>query len=259
MPTEQEIARAKDYILLRLKAERLAVSTLDAALLSAARRIVKISRRYNIPPELFRFSADPNLQAEVRAVLALLRDALYDNIRKLDTFEDEDDEFVAPVLTAPYRDKTFREYLAEYTSRWGYEIEAIIAAAGLEGIKGDAEIVGGIREYLDRPYDNPWVKEHRGEGVAVRLQNTPHYGRGKPISASMAISLLLTSVVAKGWMENWAHINAGKDGYYVFRGSSFPCEICDAQVGFFHPASDIEGQPPFHANCKCYSVFTNQP
>ena len=80
MPTDEEIRRAKEYLVLRLSAERLAVSSLDSALLSAARRIVAISRRYNIPPERFRFSADPRLQAEVRDVLALLRDALYDRI-----------------------------------------------------------------------------------------------------------------------------------------------------------------------------------
>lgn len=258
MPTEKEIAQAKDYILLRLKAERLAVSSLDSALLSAARRIVEIARRYNIPPELFRFSANPQLQAEVREILATLRGALYERIESLDTFEEEDEAFVAPVLTAPYKDHTFRQRLAEYTSRWGYEVEATIASAGLEGISDSAKIVDGIREYMDRPYDNPWVKEHRGEGVAVRLNSIPHYGRGNPISSAKALSLLLTTIVAKGWMENWAHINAGKAGYYVFRGSSFPCEICDAQVGFFHPASDLDGLPPYHSHCVCYTVYTNQ-
>lgn len=261
MPTEQEIARAKDYILLRLRAERLAVSSLDAALLSAARRIVEISRRYNIPPESFRFSANPALREEVNAVLALLRDALYEHIASIDTFdndEDEDRPFVAPALTTPWKDKTFRQRLAEYTSRWGYEIEAVIAAAGLEGITDQGRILDGIREYLDRPYENPWIKEHMGEGDAVRLGNIPHYGKGRIIASSAALSLLLTTVVAQGWMQNWARINAGKRGYYVYRGSSFPCEICDAQVGFLHAANDLEGMPPLHPSCKCYCVFTNE-
>lgn len=260
MPTDEEIRRAKEYLVLRLSAERLAVSSLDSALLSAARRIVAISRRYNIPPERFRFSADPQLQAEVRDVLALLRDALYDRIETIDTFdndEDKDRPFVAPALTTPWKDKTFRQRLAEYTSRWGYEIEAVIAAAGLEGIKDTKAIESAIREYLDRPYDNPWVKDHLGEGAAVRLENIPHYGKGKPIASQAALALLLTTVVAKGWMQNWARLNAGKKGYYVFRGSSFPCEICDYQTSFPHDASDADGLPPFHPNCCCYVVYTN--
>lgn len=258
MPTEAEIARAKDYLLLRLRAERLAVSSLDAALLSAARRIVEISRRYNIPPESFRFSADPALQREVSAVLALLREALYDHVAELDTFEDEgNNSFVAPILTAEDHGKTFRQRLAEYTRRWGYELEAVIAAAGLEGIRDAKAIEAGVREYLDRPYDNPWIKEHMGEGAAVRLDNIPHYGKGRPISSATALSLLLTTVVAKGWMQNWARINGNKRGYYVFRGSSYPCDICDYQCSFPHDANDTEGLPPYHPHCCCYAVFTD--
>jgi len=260
MPTEQEIARAKDYLLLRLRAERLVVSELDTALLSAARRIVEISRRYNIPPESFRFSANPSLLAEVNQVLALLRDALYDHVATIDTFKDgeNDTPFVAPVLTTSYKNKTFRQRLAEYTSRWGYELEATIAAAGLEGIKDQGKILAVVRQYLDRPYDNPWIKEHMGKGDAVRLENIPHYGKGNPIASATALSVLLTTLVAKGWMQNWARLNEGKRGYYVYRGSSFPCEICDAQVGFLHAANDLEGMPPYHPRCCCYVVYTNE-
>ena len=258
MPTDQEISRAKEYLVLRLRAERLAISTLSDALLSAARRIVEISQRYGIPPEKFRFSADRNLRREVDQVLALLRDALYDRIEDLDTFgDDEDSSFVAPILTEPDHGKTFRQRLAEYTSRWGYELEAVIAAAGLEGIKDRNEIISNLREYMDRPYDNPWIIDHKGEGEAVRLDSFPHYGKGRAISAKTALAVLLTTVVAKGWMQNWARINAGKRGYYVFRGSSYPCEICDFQTSFPHDMSDKGGLPPYHPNCCCYVVYTD--
>lgn len=262
MPTEQEIARAKEYLVLRLRAERLAVSEMDAALVSAARRIVAISRRFNIPPESFRFSADPELQAQVRSVLALLREALYDRVEKLDTFQDEKEEegvFVAPALTETIKDKTFKQRLAEYTSRWGYELEAAIAGAALSGIRDEGKIVDGIRDYLEHPYDNPWIKDNMGKGDAVRLENIPHYGMGKPIASRTALGVLLTTVVAKGWMQNWRRENEGKRGYYVYRGSSYPCEICDAQVGFLHAMDDYEGMPPYHPSCKCWVVYTNNP
>lgn len=259
MPTEHEINRAKEYLVLRLRAERLAVSTLDDALLSAARRIAGIARYYNVPPERFRFSANPSLQKEVNEVLELLRDALYSRIEGIDTFEDEDEEgpFVAPALTEKVNGKTFRQRLSEYVSRWGYEIEAVIAAAGLNGVRNQTEILDGIREYMDHPYENPWMKEHMGEGEAVRLRTIPHYGKGRHIASAAALALLLRTTVAKGWMQNWARLNAGKRGYYVFRGSSYPCEICDAQVGFLHDISDTEGLPPQHPNCVCFTVYTD--
>lgn len=258
MPTEAEINRAKDYLLLRLKAERVAVSELDAALLTAARRIVSISRKYNIPPELFRFSYNPDLQAEVRAVLALLRESLYNSVRSLDTFDEKEDEaFVAPIVSDKDNGKTFRQRLAEYVNHWGYEIEATIAGAGLEGIKDENKILSGVKEYLDDPYDNPWIKDHRGEGEATRLNAMPHFGRGKAIASRTALATLATTVVAKGWMQNWGRLNANKRGYFVFRGSSFPCEVCDAQVGFMHDINDIYGLPPQHPNCVCFTVYVD--
>ena len=258
MPTDEEIRRAKEYIVLRLKAEKVAASTLDTAILTAARRIVSISRRYNVPPERFRFSADPRLKREIDEVLALLRDVLASRTADIDTFEDEDGtKYVAPAVTEPDKGKTFRQRLAEYVSRWGYELEATIAAAGLAGVRDEKKIVSGVMEYLDRPYENPWVRDHMGEGEAVRLENIPHYGKGKPIASYAALGLLLASTVSRGWMQNWARLNSGKRGYYVFRGSSFPCEICDAQVGFLHDISDTEGLPPFHPHCVCFTVYTD--
>lgn len=257
-PTDEEIRQAKEYLLLRLKAERVAVSEMEAALISAARRIVAIARKYSIPPERFRFSRDPDLQREIQGVLELLRDALAHGVETLDTFEDDDRRFVAPALTEPDHGRTFRQRLADYVSRWGHEVEATIAAAGLEGITSDSEIVAGIKEYLDRPYDNPWIKEHLGEGDAVRLDRIPHYGKGRPIASATALALLLSTVVAKGWMENWRDLNSGKRGYYVFRGSSFPCEICDAQTGFLHDINDKDGLPQYHPHCCCYVVYTDQ-
>ncbi len=257
--TDEEIRRAKEYLALRLKAERLAVSEMRDALLSAARRIVDISRKYNIPPERFRFSANPRLKREINGILALLREALYSHIESVSTFggEDGDSRFTAPALTEEDHGKTFRQRLAEYVDRWGYETEAVIAAAGLEGVKDKAAVLDGIREYLDRPYDNPWMEGHRGEGAAARLRAIPHYGRGKRIAAATALSLLLTSVVAKGWMQNWSRQNAGKRGYLVFRGSSYPCDICGSQTGFIHDIKDKEGLPPYHSSCKCYVVYTD--
>lgn len=258
MPTEAEIQRAKDYLLLRLEAERIAVSSVDTSLLEAAKRIIAISRKYNIPPESFRFSANPSLQAEVRGVLSLLRDALYDRIESLDTFkEDEDNSFIAPILTAKDNGKTFRQRLAEYVNHWGYELEATIAGAGLSGVTNPNAILTGVRDYLDYPYDNPWIKEHQKEGDAVRLWGTPHFGKGKPIASRTALATLATTVVAKGWMQNWSRLNEGKRGYYVYRGSSYPCEICDAQVGFLHDINDEMGKPLFHPNCKCFIVYVD--
>lgn len=257
MPTDEEMRQAQQFIRQRIEAERAAVSNLDAALLAAARRIIDISRKYNIPPDKFRFSADKGLKAEVAAVLAALRALLYDEVEDSLTFDEGDDTFTAPALTAIDNGKTFRQRLADYTSRWGYELEATIAAAGMEGITDVKAMESAVKAYLGRPYDNPWIKEHTGEGDAVRLRAVPHYGKGKPIASERALALLLTTVIAKGRSEWWAEQNAGKRYYYVFRGSSYPCELCDSYVGYPFMASDRSGLPPYHNRCCCYAVYTD--
>ena len=257
MPTDKEINDAKDYLLLRLRTEDLAAKNLRDILESAARRIVAIARKYNIPPALFRFSADPSLHKEVLEVLATLRDALYDEIESLDTFPSEEGDYTATAVTAKNHGKTFRERLAIYTNRWGYEIEATIAAAGLQGVKDQNAILDGIRDYMDRPYDNPWVKASMGKGEAVRLRALPHFGSGTATASALALTLLLQQTVADGWMQNWMRLNSGKRGFYVMRGSSYPCELCDAVTGVWYPASETHILP-VHPRCCCYMVFTNE-
>lgn len=256
MPTDKEIREAKDYILLRLRAERLAVSELDAALHAAALRIAEIAHRYTVPPSLFRFSYNPRLQAEVREVLRSLREAIYDATRELCTFPEdgEDSPFTPAALTAPDHGKTFRERIALYTSRWGYEVEAAIAGAGLDGVTDPAEIAEGIDRYIHDPFRNPWIRDNRGRGEAVRLGPTPHYGKGTAIAAATALDTLLSWVIALAWTENWSRINSDRAGYFVYRGSSFPCEECDSMVGFHTSPDDL---PPYHPHCVCFAVYTN--
>lgn len=73
-------------------------------------------------------------------------------------------------------------------------------------------------------------------------------------SPSKALALLSTFAVTEGWMRWWG-LNAernGASGFYSFRGSSYPCSLCDSMVGF-HPMSAYVGA--WHPHCKCYFVF----
>lgn len=254
MPTDKEIKAAKDWLLTRLGAERGAVSYLGKILSQCARRIVEISQRYNIPPNKFRFSANPKLLEEVKAVLKTLRDALFHRTVYTCTFGEEGEERVSEAVNAEEYGKTFRQRIAEYVSRWGYEVEAVIAAARLSGIKDANTIVRSIEEYLERPYDNPLVKEQQGKGDAIRLRRSFHRGAGRAIAAYAALRLLIRATIAQAYMEEWSARNADAMGFYVQRGSSFPCEDCDAECGYLHPMSD-DGIVPVHPNCCCIVIY----
>ena len=45
----------------------------------------------------------------------------------------------------------------------------------------------------------------------------------------------------------------GAIGFRVFRGSSYPCAICDDECAYVHKVGEMV--VPVHANCRCYIVF----
>lgn len=256
-PTENEIRAAKEWIVSRLGMERAAEEYLGRILRKYARMIAEVSLRYGIAPQRFRFSANPALEREVRAILAQVRDLLYGRAEYSCTFGKDGDEHVSPVFLEADKGKTFRQRLAEYVSRWGYEVEAGIAAALLSGSRDVREIADMLVNYVEHPYENPEVRKHRGEGAASKLLKVPHYGGGRAIAAFAALALLLRQTTARAWMREWKERNGDALGFYVMRGSSYPCSACDMECGYLHPMSD-EGVVPVHPNCCCYTVYVRR-
>ncbi len=256
-PTESEIRAAKEWIVSRLGMERAAEEYLGKILRRYARMIAEVSLRYGIAPERFRYSANPALEREVQAILAKVRSLLYGRVQYSCTFGEGEEEHTSPVLLEADRGKTFRQRLAEYVSRWSYEVEAGIAAALLSGTRDVKEIADAVVNYMEHPYDNPQVKRHRGEGAASKLLKMPHFGRGRAIEAFAALTFLLRQTTAKAWMQEWRERNGDAVGFYVMRGSSYPCSACDMECGYLHPMSD-EGIVPVHPNCCCYTVYVRR-
>lgn len=251
------LQEAKDYLLKRLDAERKMSRYLDEALISAARRIVNISLKYNIKPSDFRFSNNPQLKKEVEEVLALLREMLYEKEKEHLTFKTEEDKkFIPAILTDKDHDKTLKERIAIYTNRYGYEVEAIVAAALLSGEHSAKKIIQSIQESLHSPWSNPYFQSEKGKGEAVRLkEGGVSYGVGKTTSSANGLAVVLGYVLARGWMENWRRMGteAGARGFYTFRNSSFPCQLCDEEAMRFHTMD--EPMPPFHPHCVCGVEF----
>jgi hypothetical protein len=78
MYTDKDIQEAKAFIRKRVEAEISMQNHLDEALLWAAKEIISISYKYKIKASLFKFSVNPELNKEVDAVLARLREMLYE-------------------------------------------------------------------------------------------------------------------------------------------------------------------------------------
>lgn len=257
-PSDKEIEEAKEYIRKRLEAEHSIKNNLRAAMLRAAEKIISISRKYSIPPRMFRFSQDRNLKHEVEAVIADLRATIEDYTYTLAvaTHNDKEDEVLAYITRNLYG-KTFGERNAIYTNRYKYELEAAIAASMLAGTS-KTDTLQLISNNLDHPYENTDFIEavKVGNMNATRIQTDGvSYGVGRTNSSFTALSGLTVFAVAEGWMR-YSYLlgeENGAKGFITFRASSFPCHICDEYAIRAHPMSDP--YPPLHNHCVCGMAF----
>lgn len=256
---DSDLQEAKQYLLSRLNAEQKMSAYLDEALISAAKRIIAISLSYDISPSQFRFSANASLKREVDAVMALLREALYNKCRELLSFRDEGDTdsgFLPVSLTGKSYGKTLKERISIYSKRFSYEVEAVIAGAMLAGERAERAILQSVESSLYDPWRNDYFLQYKGDGEAIRLREEGvHYGTGKSNSAANALLLALCVAVSMGYMENYFKIGKarGAIGFYTFRNSSYACGVCDEEATVFHYISD--SMPPLHVRCVCGVVF----
>lgn len=90
---------------------------------------------------------------------------------------------------------------------------------------------------------------------ATRLKNGGvSYGVGHYQSSLKSLHRLNTIAIGATSKSIDSQIlkKIGASGYNVYRGSSYPCAVCDFNVGF-HPIS-ADDLPPYHPNCCCFAV-----
>lgn len=253
--TQKEIDEAKAFILRRVEAEISMQNHLDDALLKAAKEIVAISYKYRIKASLFKFSTNESLKKEVDDVLARLREELYEYTEYISLAVNDKDGIIAFINEKTYG-HTLKERISTYTNRYKYELEAFIAAGLLHNMD-ISKLLSTIRTNISAPYNNNLFRNSviRGGMAATRIKsNGISYGQGHSNSARNLLNTLTRNTIAGAWM--WVYGNQAKSkgaiGFYSFRGSSYPCNFCDEQIGY-HPIEEYRGY--WHINCRCFFVF----
>lgn len=253
-PTKNDIRQATEYLRQRLEAEGSMRHNLELYMKEAASRIADISYMYKIPPKLFRFSADKELEREVDEVIRWLKSKIEEATYILATaYGEEKDRDIIAFITAENHGKTFAQREDIYCQRFKYELEGIIAAGLLLEI-GKDNLVRSIGTYIKMPYANPIFREALKEhSSATRLQTGGiSYGVGRAVSMFNALDSLTGYAVMQGWMKHWGILHAGATGFFSRRGSSYPCGTCDNMVGY-HPIEEYRGG--WHLRCKCVFIF----
>lgn len=245
-PSEADIEAAKAYLRQRVECENAMTSLLESAMREAAERVVEILYSANIHPTVASYGDLPlRVQWDIDEVVQWLKETINDYFQTLAIADHEENRnTILPFILGENHGMTFDERLTDYVGKYKNELLLLVGAGLLLGI-GKSALVKSIGDNLRQPYANPMLKD----GIEAPLT----YGRGKSNAMYNAIGSLTRNGIAGAWMKNF-YIETRKNGcigWLVQRGSSYPCEICQAYVGL---QTSEENLPPFHLNCVCYAV-----
>lgn len=263
--TQDDVKAAKNFVLRREAAARALVSATDGMLQDAAEKIARISYIYGIEPRTFQISAryNPDMFIEVAAVLDELEDGILDELNDYATRctkdKDKKQALFIWMMTLGKGNKAFKSTMEDRIRMFVRDLEAMLVAAKTARLD-IAQAVNTIKNNLHTAYQMPGMKAafknaslYRAE--FIRSRGVKHGYRGGSNSEANNIDRMVRTTLQMAWMHYHRELaeERGATGYYVLRGSLYPCELCNSKVGV-HQIDDKEGYPPFHANCVCYAV-----
>ena len=261
-----DLETAKYYAKRRLEKEQQMSKEMAKAYLYAFSRVAKLTASSGVAPSFFSFSRYLELDGKVDKVMAKLVADLYKIIEKYayinldyakaknDTDEDID---IVGFINRPVKGIDINGRLAEYSANAKLEYEAFVAAGLLLSKPTDA-VISEFETYYTNPYASPMVKsgwaEKGAKIAAIRLLTKGvSFGSGKYTASWNSIERAALGInnYGYGWADNEYMKRNGAIGYMVYRGSSYPCAICDDNARF-HPITEIS--LPVHSRCCCYAL-----
>lgn len=262
-PTEQDVRMAKRWTRLRNENAAALAALIHALLEDAAAEMARIGFAYNIQPEQFQFSEDKRLREEIARVLDELKEKIMALIEEyaLNVAEDDDRRrLLLPWLLALHSRgaKDLRGTLHLRLTQFMRDTEAQIAAMRMAGYDL-TKAVTRIRSTIRTVYATPEVQQaYRPQAASLYLRSRGVHAGNIGLSSSGAVNVenFAHSTAIQAWEHNRivSYRENGIDGFWVARGSNYPCEsICDQQVGF-HLITEIDAFPPFHGHCCCIAI-----
>lgn len=251
--TERQLEEAKEYLRRRIESEISMQEDVERLLVEYAPLIVAAM----ISSGDYSYETNSDVQLLVDDLISrLLEDC---RILAVDTRTDKRQEIVA-YMDSERGGSTLEVRINERCITFSKEVAAI-ASCGFALKYGRDAIVDAIKKNLKHPWDNSILEEARKLSEQGKITipvdiDKPSYGKGSEISSMGALQTMTGYAVADAWMWSLFQENKGAKGYYVFRGSSYPCDECDeAVLTGFHPMSDWEHFVPLHPHCKCGVIF----
>lgn len=265
-PTEQDIASAKEFILRRNESARLLESRIDSQLEEAAEQIVTICYKYNVNPKEFEISShyNENMMDEISDVMDSVEAEVLDLIYELSTAVTDDKDskkmLAAWIATLGRNNNDFQDTLDGYLYKTMKDWESAIAALRYANIPL-ADAIVKVKSNLHTIYTMPEViaamKEADGfNATYIHSRGVVHGNVGLSNNGATNVTNMARITLQMSWMRQQGieFDESGAAGYYQLRGSSYPCSVCDDEVGFHPNIEEIYTKPLPHPHCCCYRV-----
>ena len=248
-----EIKRSVEYSVKRSQALRNMESHLQSILFDCAKSIVSKSSRYRKGKVL---SNEASLLEEARKITAEAEESIESYISAYSKASCKilglkNSNSVESFLEGEIFGKTTSERNSAYLANFAEDVVRMIKAGTMMGYT-DTQLLSAIRTGYKDPYRTSVVTKAQKKDINIA---TPSYGKGYYRNAYQNIVRNATQVISLAWgkAEQEYGKESGATGYQVFRGSSFPCEICDSLCGYVHSLDTMV--IPAHVSCKCRAEF----
>ena len=264
-PSQQDIDAAKQFILQREENARMLEDKIDELLADAAEKIVIICYRYDVDPQKLYIASGFNEQMmnEIAEVMDELEEEILAMMQEYATRSTKDRDRINALLlwmaSLGRGNRNLRDTLEGYLYKFMKDLEAAIAALRFADATM-ADAVTMVKTNLHTIYTMPEVMaafKNASEFAATYIQSrgVQKGSVGLSNNGSTNVTNMARLTLQMVWMRSrrLEMEEDGAAGFYVLRGSNYPCDYCDSKVGF-HPMTDIDYFPPFHGHCCCYVV-----
>ena len=247
-----ELKRSVDYSRKRLQAIRNCESHISEILWKTTQKVITASKRYRGAGRLTNESA---LLSYAKIVTADAEESINSYISAYSKASCKilgiDSENIESFLVSDIYGKTTSERNAVYLGNFAEDIVRMIKAGTLMGYS-EQQLLSSIRTGYKDPYHTSVITKAKGKDFNI---DVPSYGKGYYRNAYQNIVRNASQVIALAWgqAEQEYGQDSGAVGYFVHRGSSFPCEACDSLVGYIHKIGTMV--IPRHINCVCRAEF----
>ena len=250
MYIEQDLEAAKEFLRRRIENELSMKRDVDDLLNDYAEKLLMM---------LFRDAPD----VDINALIDELCFQLLEDCKLLPVDEHDRGEDVLLYMLGERNGDTLEGRISKRCHTFFDEVFAVYLGGKLLGLDMQS-LLSSIRANFKHPWQNEVLvavreKIQRGD-LAGNIGDfeEPHFGHGVEISSMGALETLTGYAIADAWMW-WGYEDAlarGAKGYYVQRGSSYPCDECQSHVGIFYPIGDEDNRPQYHRNCCCYVIYS---